>query len=435
VRSRRPAKRGLHGTHGGDSGVDLTAQLHELTLNSLTYGGEVAGRLSDGRIAFVGFGLPGERVLIELLEEKGHFARGRIVRVLEPSRDRIPARCKHYGVCGGCHYQHMPYQEQLRAKSQILEDQLTRIGHFESPTVRPTVGSPSSWNYRNQVQFHLTETGRVGYVMSRDTPQGSRRILGIEECHLPEAPIAAFWPQLAFDAHTDLGRVDIRLGSNDEILVVLESESESIAEMEIEAEVSVVHLSRSDVVVLAGNEHVMMRVKGRTFRVAPTSFFQVNTPVAEMMVEHMLSQLPGRLGAVIDVYCGVGLFSAFLAERSERVIGIEASTAACEDFAYNLDDFDNVELYEDTAERVLPALNVQAEAAIVDPPRAGLKRVVLDQLIRMGPPRVIYVSCNPSTLARDAQLLSAQGYQLQQAKPFDVFPQTYHIESISLFSR
>jgi 23S rRNA (uracil1939-C5)-methyltransferase len=374
-------------------------------------------------------------VLVDLLEDKGHFARGRIVKVLEPSKERIPARCKHFGICGGCHYQHMPYEAQLRAKSEILEDQLSRIGHLERPTVRPAVGSPSQWNYRNQVQFHLTETGRVGYVMSRDTPPESRQILGIEECYLPEAPIGAFWPQLAFDSHTDVQRVDVRLGENEEILVVLESNSNSIAEMEIEAGVSVVHLSRSDVVVLAGDEHIMMRVKGRTFRVGPTSFFQVNTPVAELMVEHILSQLPAHLTTVVDVYCGVGLFSAFLAERSDRVIGVEASAAACEDFEYNLDEFDNVELYEDTAERVLPTLNVQADAAIVDPPRAGLKRVVLDEVARMSPPRVIYVSCSPSTLARDARLLSAQGYQLLQVTPFDLFPQTYHIESISVFGR
>ena len=161
----------------------------------------------------------------------------------------------------------------------------------------------------------------------------------------------------------------------------------------------------------------------------------MNAAVAEMMVEHVLSRLPARPGTVLDIYCGVGLFSAFLAERSDRVIGIEASPAACEDFAYNLDEFDNVELYEDAAERVLPALNVQPETAIVDPPRAGLRRAALEALARMAPSQVIYVSCDPSTLARDAGLLSAQGYKLVQATPFDLFPQTFHIESISVFSQ
>ena len=421
--------------HGGEQGVDLTTELHELTLNQLTYGGEAAGRLRDGRIVLAGFGLPGERVLVELVGEKSDFVRGRVVEVLEPAPERISPRCRHYGVCGGCQYQHMTYAAQLKAKSKILEDQLFRIGHLDRPPVEPAVGSPRQWNYRNQVQFHLTEAGRLGYVMSRDLPQQSRQILEIEECHLPESPIAVFWPQLTFDADTDVERVDIRVGSNEDILLGLVSHSGAITEMDIEAGVSVAHVSGSDVVVLAGNGHVMMRVKDRLFRVSPTSFFQVNAAVAEMMVEHVLSRLPARPGTVLDIYCGVGLFSAFLAERSDRVIGIEASPAACEDFAYNLDEFDNVELYEDAAERVLPALNVQPETAIVDPPRAGLRRAALDALARMAPSQVIYVSCDPSTLARDAGLLSAQGYKLVQATPFDLFPQTFHIESISVFSQ
>lgn len=404
-------------------------------MNRLTYGGEAVGRLRDGRAVFVSFGLPGERVLVELVEEKARYARGRIVEVLEPATERIAPRCKHFGACGGCHYQHMPYEAQLTAKAKILEEQLSRIGHLDQPTVKPAVGSPREWNYRNQVQFHLTEAGRLGYVMHGDVSARSRQILGIEECHLPEAPIAAVWPQLAFDADSDMQRVEIRLGSDDEILLALESASAAITEMEIGSGLSVVHITQSDVVVLAGNDHVIMRVRDRAFRVSATSFFQVNTPVAEMMVEHVLNQLPSRLGTVLDVYCGVGLFSAFLAERCEALIGIEASPSACEDFAYNLDEFDNVELYEDAAERVLPALNVQAEAAIVDPPRAGLKRGVLDGIAKMGPSRLIYVSCNPATLARDARLLSEQGYHLLQATPFDLFPQTYHIESISVLSR
>jgi 23S rRNA (uracil1939-C5)-methyltransferase len=392
------------------------------------------GRLNDGRATFVGFGLPGERVLVELVEEKGHYARGRLVKVLEASPERIPARCKHFGICGGCQYQHMPYEAQLRAKAKILEEQLSRIGHVDQPAVQPAIGSPIQWNYRNQVQFHLTETGRLGYVMTRDTTHESRRILEIEECHLPETPITILWPELAFDAQTDVKRVDIRLGNAGDVLVVLESDSGEIEELEIEAGVSVAHVRGSDSVVLSGSDHVMIGVRGRMFRVSPTSFFQVNIPVAEMMVEHVLSQLPSHLKTVLDVYSGVGLFSAFLAERSDEVIGIEASASACDDFAYNLDEFNNVRLYEDKAERVLPALNPDADAAIVDPPRAGLKHAALEGIAKIHPARLLYVSCNPSTLARDARLLSAKGYHLLQVTPFDLFPQTYHIESISVFS-
>jgi 23S rRNA (uracil1939-C5)-methyltransferase len=137
---------------------------------------------------------------------------------------------------------------------------------------------------------------------------------------------------------------------------------------------------------------------------------------------------------MIDAYCGVGLFSAFLAPRCKRLIGIESSEAACEDFAANLDEFDNVELYEDAVERVLPALDARPEAIIVDPPRAGLERTVLDELVRLAPGSIIYVSCDPATLARDCARLMKAGYSLESVTPFDMFPQTYHIESVSVLT-
>jgi 23S rRNA (uracil1939-C5)-methyltransferase len=192
-------------------------------------------------------------------------------------------------------------------------------------------------------------------------------------------------------------------------------------------------------VVIAGNDHVIISVLGRDFRVSAASFFQVNTAMAEEMVRHLLDHLPiPPSGTLLDVYCGVGLFSAFFAPRCERVIGIESSPSACEDFAFNLDEFDNVELYEGLAEEVLPGLVSHVGNVthmIVDPPRAGLEKAVVDGILALDPQMIAYVSCDPSTLARDAARLIRGGYQLQNVRSFDVFPQTYHIESISLFLR
>jgi 23S rRNA (uracil1939-C5)-methyltransferase len=189
-------------------------------------------------------------------------------------------------------------------------------------------------------------------------------------------------------------------------------------------------------VVLAGDPYLVMQVKDRSFRVSAGSFFQVNTGMAAKMVEHVLSIVPvDRDTTLLDIYCGVGLFSAFFAEKVGRLIGIEASASACSDFAVNLDEFDNVELYEAPAEEVLPGLEVSAQVAIVDPPRAGLDKRVLQAIVDLGPQRLVYVSCDPSTLSRDARHLLAGGYQLLQVTPFDLFPQTFHIESISLFER
>jgi SAM-dependent methyltransferases related to tRNA (uracil-5-)-methyltransferase len=158
--------------------------------------------------------------------------------------------------------------------------------------------------------------------------------------------------------------------------------------------------------------------------------------MAEKMVQHLLTCLPVSLsGTLLDVYCGVGLFSAFLAPKCERVIGIESSPSACEDFAVNLDEFDNVELYEGLAEEVIPYFEAKPEIVLVDPPRAGLEKRVVDGILELRPRFMAYVSCDPSTLARDSKRLIEGGYKLKQVTPFDLFPQTYHIESISLFEQ
>jgi 23S rRNA (uracil1939-C5)-methyltransferase len=179
-----------------------------------------------------------------------------------------------------------------------------------------------------------------------------------------------------------------------------------------------------------------MEVLGHNFRVSAGSFFQVNIPIAEAMVRHLLEQLLVRsTDTVLDVYAGVGLFSAFLAPAAERLIAIESSESACEDFTINLNEFDNVELYEATAEEVLPDLDVHPQVVIVDPPRAGISRQAMDGILAMRPEILAYVSCDPATLARDARRLIEAGYIIKQITPFDLFPQTYHIESLSFWTQ
>ncbi len=414
----------------------MTFPTFDLRLEKPTYGGDAMGRLQDGRAIFVPFGLPGERVRIRLTEEKRGFARGELLEVLEPSPHRIVPRCVHFGTCGGCHYQNLPYEDQLQAKAEILRDQLTRIGRIENPPVQKMVASPSPWNYRNHVQFHLTEEGRLGYVRA-DSPA----VFAITECHLPEGSINSLWPQLEFEPDTNIDRVSLRTGKDEDLMLVLESDSPESPELEIEAEISVTHVFEENAVVIAGNDHVMISVLGRDFRVSAASFFQVNTALAGKMVDHLLANLPTTnlpITTLLDVYCGVGLFSAFLAQKCERVIGIESSPSACEDFAFNLDEFDHVELYEGLAEEVLPSLVgriANPTYVIVDPPRAGLEKRVVDGILKLNPEVIAYVSCDPSTLARDARRLLDGGYHLREVTPFDLFPQTYHIESLSLFDQ
>jgi 23S rRNA (uracil1939-C5)-methyltransferase len=402
--------------------------IYEITVNALTYGGDAMGRLPDGRAVFVPFALPGERLRVELVEEKRGHARARLLEVLQPSPQRIQPLCPHFGVCGGCQYQHMRYADQLEAKTQILREQLQRLGGIENPPVQPIVPDPRAWDYRNTVQFHLTPDGQVGYHMAH-----SNVPFAIQECHLLEEGLDEIWPLLNLEPGPGIERVALRLGEGEDVLLALESESPTPPALEIDLPVSVVHLSPAGPIVMAGDDYVVIPALGRPFKVSAGSFFQVNTLQAERMVERALDllALTGK-ETLIDVYCGVGLFSAFAAPRVARLVGIEFSPAACDDFAVNLDEFEHVELYQGRAEMILPGLDLKADAVIVDPPRAGVERAALDALARLGAPALVYISCDPATLARDLRRLLAAGYRLESVTPFDLFPQTYHIESISL---
>jgi 23S rRNA (uracil1939-C5)-methyltransferase len=434
--------------------------LFDLTLAAFAHSGNCLGRLPDGRVVFVPYALPGERVRVRLVEEKRGYVRAALLEVLEPSPDRIAPRCPHFftplaplsnrgGWCGGCHFQHTAYETQLAAKTAILKEQLERLGGLQNPPTQSTIPSlpptlegwggenARPWNYRNHVQFHITPTGKLGFKAAR-----SDAVIPISECHLPEPVIDAIWPQIDIAPAPGLQRVSLRLGVDDDVLLAFETDGAAPLDFTVEdLPLSAVQLGPGGSLVLAGSDHVVMEIAPqqapvRLFRVSAGSFFQTNTPMAAAMVDHLLSHLPlSPTSALLDIYCGVGLFSAFLAPYVGRVIGVERSPSASEDFVVNLDEFDHVELYEADAEAALPALGVKPDLVVVDPPRAGLGSTVLESILALGAPTLAYISCDPATLGRDARRLAAGGYRLVRVTPFDLFPQTYHIESISLWSR
>lgn len=395
------------------------------------------GRLPDGRAVFVPFALPGEIVRVRLVDERRGFARAELIEILAPSPERITPLCRHFGTCGGCHYQHLPYEAQLKAKTTILKDQLKRIGKLENITIQPIVPSPEPYYYRNHIQFHLTQEGKLGFHSMR-----SQDVMAIQECHLPEETINTIWPQLDFEPQldseplVDLERIGLRAGLDD-VQLILESSDIQAPELSVEElTLSAVHLSPAGSLVMAGSEAVFIAVSGRSFRVSAGSFFQVNTAMAEKMVEHLLQNLSLQTDmTVLDAYCGVGLFSAFLAPRVGQLVGVESSPSAADDFVENLDEFENVTLYEAAAEDVLPVLDLQPDIILVDPPRSGLEPRALDGLLALKPRVLVYISCDPATLGRDAKRLVSAGYSLLKITPFDLFPQTYHIESISFWER
>jgi 23S rRNA (uracil1939-C5)-methyltransferase len=448
----------------------MPSDTFEIPLTTLTYGGDTLGRLPEGSprtglAVFVPYALPGETVRVRLVEEKRGHARAELLEVLNPSPDRVIPRCPHFFSiqnqqsennnlpCGGCHYQHLSYLAQLAAKTAILREQLERLGRLKNPPILPPVPSPSPWNYRNYVQFCLTPQGRLGFeALQRN------RIVPIRECHLPETPINQLWPQLDLEPLPGLERVSLRVGADEDMMLILEGGDPQSLELVIEElPISALHLSPAGALVLAGSEYVTMEVESmgvlgsvgpgsepvptppplsRLFRVSAESFFPINTPQAGAMVDLLLSNLPLTPSTILlEVDCGLGLFSAFLAPRLGRLIGIESSPSACLDFESNLNEYDNVELYEAAAEQVLPALDLHPDVILVNPPRAGLSPRVLDGILGLNPAALAYVSCDPATLARDARRFIEGGYHLRQITPFDLHPQTYHIESISFWEK
>jgi 23S rRNA (uracil1939-C5)-methyltransferase len=401
-----------------------------ITIDKLVYGGDGMGRLPDGRAVFVPFTLPGEMVMARLVEEKRGHARAELVDVLVPSPVRIEPRCPDYEACGGCHYQHMSYETQLDVKRIIVRDQLERLAGLPNFPVEFVVPSKETWNYRNHIQLHVSPEGKLGYQF-RQTNQ----VVPLKDCTLAEPPIDEIWPQLEVDPDSGLERVGLRLGAEEEILLVLEGSDASPPEFSVEdLPLSAVYLGPAGEILLAGSNYLEMEVRQRRFKVSARSFFQVNTFQAENLVEHVLGLIdPSVDKNLLELYSGVGLFSAFLAPRLDRLSAVESSPWANEDFGENLDEFDNVELYEASVEEALPAVNVYPDIVLTDPPRAGMGRRTLESLVGKKAKKIVYVSCDPATLARDAKTLVEKGYILQNITPFDMFPQTFHIETVSLW--
>ena len=410
----------------------VSSEEYEVNTTACVYGGDALARLPDGRAVFIPYALPDEQLQIRLVEEKERYARGEISEIIKPSPHRIEPRCPHFQECGGCHYQHIPYPEQLLIKESILLDQFRRVGKLDSAPVKPIQPSPSPWNYRNHLQFHIAEDGRLGFLKHR-----SNEIVTIQECHLPEESLNEIWPSFKLEFIPGLDRVSLRAGDGgQDALVLFESQGQEMFEFSVDLPLSAVLQGPGGEIVLSGDDFTVIPVLDFPFVVSAGAFFQINTQVTEILVKKILEILPLESDMVcLDVYCGVGLFSAFLAPRVKKVIGIESSPSACEDYLYNLAEFENVELYDLPAEEVMPELDLSPDIILLDPPRAGLSTTVLDSVVNLGPDLIAYISCDPATLARDIQRLSKKGYALEESTPIDMFPQTYHIESLNLLQR
>ena len=421
---------------------NMTSEIHEITLNKFIYGGETMGRLPDKRAVFIPYGLPGERVKIELTFQKRGFARGKLLEILEASPERVEPKCPYFGIsastptpspsgrgeCRACHYQHMPYESQLRAKEEILKDQLTRIGKIENPLVNEIIPSPEIWGYRNQMDFQLTK--KVGAGL-RPAPT-----LEVDKCLLPAKAIRDFWEELEFGENDLFERISLRQDVADNLMLIFYSDNPETPEMTLEDNLSVVHVTAGEITVMGGDDHIITTLHDRPFRVSATSFSHPNTAVAEKIITHLIETLPLDANTtLLELHSGIGSFSAFLAPKVKDLICVENSPTACNDFSINLDEFENIALYEAQAMDVLPSLDSIPDIILVDPPVSGLGRRTLDGILSLGSGTLAYVSRDPSTLARDAARLLKGGYSLEAVTPFDVAPHTAQIDSVAIFKK
>lgn len=340
----------------------------------------------------------------------------RVVRVVESSPDRVPAPCPVFGECGGCQLQHLRYDAQLAWKAARIRDLLASAG-FSDPQVLPAAGCEPPWHYRNHMRFSVNREGDAGL-----TARHSHRVLPLRSCPIAHPRINVALSVLR-DEPLPRPQVLIRVGAATEQVLVQPAPSPSVRERLLAAGFNMRYDTFEE------------EVRGECFRIRPSSFFQTNTPQANLMAELVLAGLPaGPDVTLVDAYCGVGTFAGLMAHTAGRVLAIEESASAVHDARWNLRDHPNVEILQAKVENVLPTITAQLHGLVIDPPRAGCQRPVLDALVARRVPRVVYVSCGPDTLARDLAYLCIEraAYRVVSVQPLDMFPQTAHIETITL---
>jgi 23S rRNA (uracil1939-C5)-methyltransferase len=429
----------------------------QLTVEKLVYGGDGLARLpadehGRGKAMFVPFVLGGEKVEAALLEQKPGFARGRLDRILEPSSHRISPACQYFQRCGGCHYQHSSYEHQLEIKAAILKENLRRIARLELDqelTIHPSL----AWNYRNRTRVRVETTPEfaLGYYKCN-----SHELLAVEEC-----PISSSLINRAMVAMWQMGQAGKVIGEIQEIEFFANAEdSQLLLEVYCAADstpatakqfaehlrqalpnVAGVVLLKSraagrnaksggepERLAVSGDAELTYKTKLAPYRVSAGSFFQVNRYLTDELVNTVTAGRSGR--TAIDLYAGVGLFSSVLNREFERVIAVESSPTSYADLLYNSPA--NVKAVRTTSEQYLKNVmgKLHPDLVVLDPPRSGLGASVIQSLVMLGAPRMTYVSCDPATLSRDLGGLLKSGYRVEQAHMVDLFPQTYHLESV-----
>jgi len=436
----------------------------DVTIEKLIYGGDGLAH-HEGSTVFVPFVLPAERVAVSPVEQKKKFVRARVDNLLEPSPQRVLPPCPHFGVCGGCNYQHIPYEAQLAYKAEILRETLRRIGRIDWTGQIKTHASPP-WSYRNRAQWKIrppleatSDSGPtasaankglakldIGYFRANSTalcavedcailsPLLLKTLLGLRAAlaagDLPRElrEIEAFSNEGAGET-TDPGGSKLLLTANFAGFPSrLAEHAETIRRIVPEAASILFHDPSHDRMELFGPGFVETESAGVKYRVGHFSFFQVNRFLVDDLVRTVCDEENGRLA--LDLYAGVGLFSIPLAKSFERVIAVESNPAAVRDLETNMRGQSTIEVRTADVERFLERTKERPEFVVLDPPRDGLAPDAAKRLGRLQPARITYVSCEPPTLARDLAVLIEAGYDCSEIHLFDLFPQTFHMETV-----
>ncbi|MFN4279637.1 23S rRNA (uracil(1939)-C(5))-methyltransferase RlmD [Thermosynechococcus sp.] len=437
----------------------------ELTIDSLNHTGEGVGRWQD-RVVFVADTVPGDRLRVRLTHVKRQYAHGKVLEVVQPSEQRVRPSCIVADKCGGCQWQCVAYETQLAAKEQLVKEAIARIGHLEPQTFLPILAAPHPFGYRNKVTYPLAR--RHGRVVAGYYQKGSHRLVNLNQCPVQDPRLNSLlaalkealqlWP--IYNEHTHeagFRHLGLRIGQRTgEQLITLVLAGELPTGLQAAAENWLQQFPRvvgvcvnfndqagnrifgDKTQVLAGRPYLWEEMAGVRFQIASTTFFQVNTTQAEQLAITLRKWIAPTGGErLVDLYCGVGTLSLPLASSVAEVIGVEVHPASVQQAIANTqhNSINNARFLCAKAEAWLPQFHQPIDVLILDPPRKGCDRPVLDAILRNPPHRILYVSCHPATLARDlAHLCHSGAYQLTKIQPLDMFPQTAHVETIALLT-
>ena len=401
------------------SGPDITGHVDlnpgdqfQTTLDGINDSGETLSEIRGAPVEVTG-GLPGEKVVVEVQKRFPERIVAKVVEVLEQAEERVVPECEYFLTCSGCQWQHASYDYQLQLKQARVQREIDKYQSLSQVVVDATIGSESQLGYRNHGRFTVgkkDDGGKIGYINAV-----TRRFVKIDRCLLMNEQINKVL-DLAQDNVAGQTQMAIRAGSNTDSMLIQP------------------RMNLSHIGLVTGEQHYEEEVRGFRFRVAASSFFQVNTSQLSRAIDEVrdLLDLDGT-EVMVDAYCGVGVFTVLLAPYVRKIVGIEESASAIEDAGLNSKDILNIEFVEGKTEHILNTLNQHIDVLLLDPPRVGCHPDVLDSVIKLKPEKVLMISCEPEAMARDLNLLCSTGiYSLETIRPVDMFPQTRHVETISM---